>query len=177
MVYDPCHPIIDNVFFEFTGMATGQSNIEIQTGDFGRSTIELSVNVICSQGYNGTDCNTFCEEINGVLTCREGEAPTASSSINPSSSAICMATDPTSTLSTSNQPTTDPTTSESVTDPSTSATSEGTDGNNLTSNQSPIISTAGGLIDRKSDNTLAIAGWCRCRGSSTPMHVYWWDYS
>ena len=164
MVYDPCHPIIDNVFFEFTGVATDQSNIEMQIGDFGRSTIELSVNVICSQGYNGTDCNTFCEEINGVLTCREGEAPTASSTVNPSSSAICMATDPTSTLSTSNQPTTDPTTSESVTDPSTSAssqatdaTSEGADGDNLTSSQSPIISTAVGLIDRESDNTLAIA--------------------
>lgn len=157
-MYDPCHPIIDDVFFEFTGVATDQSNIEMRTGDFGRSTIELSVDVICSQGYNGTDCNTFCEEINGVLTCREGEAPTASSTINPTSSTICMTTDPTSTLSTSNQPTTDPTTSESDTDPSTSTSSQATDAtSDLTSSQDPIISTAGGLIDRESDNTLAIA--------------------
>ena len=136
-MYDPCHPIIDDVFFEFTGVATDQSNIEMRTGDFNRSTIELSVNVICSQGYNGTDCNTFCEEINGVLTCREGEAPTASSTINPTSSTICMTTDPTSTLSTSSP--------------------EGTDGDDLTSSQDPIISTPGGLVDEESDNTLAIA--------------------
>ena len=166
VMYDPCHPIIDDVFFEFTGVATDQSNIEMRTGDFNRSTIELSVNVICSQGYNGTDCNTFCEEINGVLTCREGEAPTASSTINPTSSTICMTTDPTSTLSTSNQPTTDPTTSEPDTDPSTStsnqatdATSEETDGIDLTSSQGQnlIISMPGGLSDQESDNTLAIA--------------------
>jgi hypothetical protein len=140
LTYDPCHPIIDNIFFEFTGVTADQRiSIEMQTGDFGRATIELSVNVICSQGYNGTDCNTFCEEINGILTCREVEMPTTPSAVNPaSSSTICMITDPTSNSS-----------------QATDATSDSID---LTSSQSPVVSTAGGLIDPQgSDNTLAIA--------------------
>ncbi len=137
-MYDPCHPIIDNVFFEFAGV-TADLSIETQTGDFGRATIELSVNAICSQGYNGTDCNTFCEEINGTLTCREDDIPTTPSVVNPiSSSTICMITDPTS-------------------DSISQATDAISDGIDLTSSQSPVISTPGGLIDQGSDNTLAIA--------------------
>lgn len=150
-MYDPCHPIIDNVFFEFTGVtATNQRVIELQTGVFSRSTIELSVNVICAQGYNGTDCNTFCEEINGTLTCREDEitVPTTSSAVNPASSGtICMATDPTSTLSPSSQPTT----SEQETD-DTSTSSPTSSSSSVT-----VLVSTGGLSNQRSVNILAIA--------------------
>ena len=139
-MYDPCHPIIDNVFFEFTGItATNQGVIDMQTGDFGRSTIELSVNVICAQGYNGTDCNTFCEEIGGTLTCRDDEIPTAPSVVNPTSSeTICMATDPTS-------------------DPSTQTIDTSTSSQNSSSSSVTVLVSTGGLSNQRSDNILAIA--------------------
>ena len=145
-MYDPCHPIIDNIYFEFTGVtATGQSVIETQIGDSIRSTIELSVNVICAQDYNGTDCNTFCEEINSVLTCREDEIPTAPSVVNPTSSeTICM----TQETSTTDEP------PSTMSQPATSTSSQ------TSSNQGPGDSTTvavGGLTNRESDNTLAIA--------------------
>ena len=73
-MFDQDDPLIDDVFFEFTGVtATNDIVILEETGVFNRSTIDLSVNVICAVGYNGTDCNTFCEEINGTLMCREDE--------------------------------------------------------------------------------------------------------
>ena len=173
-MYDPCHPIIDNIFFEFTGVtATDQSVIEMQTGDFGRSTIELAVNAICAQGYNGTDCNTFCEEINSVLTCREDEIPTAPSVVNPTSSeTICM-TQETSTMDEPQSTTSQPATStdeprSTMSQPATSTSSQ------TSSNQGPGDSTTvavggltnqedsttvevGGLTNQESDNTLAIA--------------------
>ena len=147
-MYDPCHPIIDNIYFEFTGvMATGQSVIETQIGDSIRSTIELSVNVICAQGYNGTDCNTFCEEINSVLTCREDEIPTAPSVINPTSSeTICM----TQETSTTDEPPS--TTSQPATSTSSQTSSNQGPGDSIT-----VAVTVGGLTNQESDNTLAIA--------------------
>ena len=70
--FDLSDPLIDNIFFEFTEVApTGAAVIQDETGDFGRVTIELSVNVVCAEGFNGSDCNTFCEEIESALTCRE----------------------------------------------------------------------------------------------------------
>lgn len=71
--FDQSDPLIDNIFFEFSGVQASSSQpvIQEETGDFGRVTIELSVTVICAEGFNGSDCNTFCEEIEGVLTCRE----------------------------------------------------------------------------------------------------------
>lgn len=157
-MYDPCHPIIDNVFFEFTGVVASDPSftIEQQTGDFGRATIDLAVNVICAEGYNGTDCNTFCEEINGVLTCREDDVPTAPSIVNPTSSGtICTTGDPPATSG----PITD------LTSPSIQATSgQETDNNiDLTSTlsqgtgDSMTVALTGGLAERGSDNTLAIA--------------------
>ena len=123
-MFDQNDPLIDNIFFEFTGVpATGQVvNIE-ETGDFNRSTIELSVNVVCAQGYNGTDCNTFCEEINGTLTCSEEDIPTTPSIVT---------TDDVDLTSTSSSQT-----SSSQDDSTTVPTS--------------------GLINERSDNTLAIA--------------------
>ena len=164
-MYDPCHPIIDNVFLEFTGVtATNQGVIEVQTGDFGRSTIELSVNVICALGYNGTDCNTFCEEIDGTLTCRDDELPTTPSVVNPTSSeTICMVTDPTSTLSPSSQPATsgpdtDPTSASSGdTDPSTQTIDTSTSSQTSSSFSVTVLVSTGGLSNQRSDNILAIA--------------------
>lgn len=70
--FDLSDPLIDNVFFEFAEVAPmGTAVIQDETGDFGRVTIELSVNVVCAEGFNGSDCNTFCEEIESILTCRE----------------------------------------------------------------------------------------------------------
>ena len=143
-MYDPCHPIIDNVFFEFTGVtATNQGVAGLQTGDFGRSTIDLVVNAICAQGYNGTDCNTFCEEIDGTLTCREDEimVPTTSTVVNPTSSeTICM-TDPTSSQTNSVQETDDTSTSSQTS----------------TSSSVTVLVSTSGLSTQRSDNILAIA--------------------
>ena len=47
------------------------AEVQSQTGDFNRVTIEVSVNVICAEGFNGSDCNTFCESTEGILSCRE----------------------------------------------------------------------------------------------------------
>ena len=70
--FDLSDPLIDNVFFEFTEVApTGIAVVQDETGDFGRVTIELSVNVVCAGGFNGSDCNTLCEEIESTLICRE----------------------------------------------------------------------------------------------------------
>lgn len=165
-MYDPCHPIIDDVYFEFTGV-TELFQVQEQTGDFGRSTIELSVNAICAQDYNGTDCNTFCEEINGTLTCREDDnlVTTATSVINPmSSETICTtqgATDDTST-STIPERDTDPTTtsgqiiSAQDADSIDRSTSIAKLLQPLPGGGSPTAPVDGGLT-RRSDNTLVIA--------------------
>ena len=47
------------------------AEVQSQTGDFNRVTIEVSVNVICAEGFNGSDCNTFCESTEGILSCRD----------------------------------------------------------------------------------------------------------
>ena len=136
-MFDQSDPLIDNVFFEFTGVtSTNELVILEESGVFNRSTIDLSVNVICALGYNGTDCNTFCEEINGTLTCREDEI-------------IMPTTPPAATVTTS-------TDDNNVTDP------EPTNPTSTQSSQTPSSldgSTAisvGGLAIERSDNTLAI---------------------
>ena len=70
--FDLSDPLIDNIFFEFTEVdPAGAAAIQAETGDFGRVTIDLSVNVVCAEGFNGSDCNTFCEQIEDTLICRE----------------------------------------------------------------------------------------------------------
>ena len=72
--------LIDNIFLEFTGLVAlpfeqvsfVRTLLQEGTGDFGRSTIRVGVNAICAQGFNGSDCGTFCEEINGTLICEQG---------------------------------------------------------------------------------------------------------
>ena len=167
-MYDPCHPIIDNVFFEFTGVtAADQVVVEQQTGDFGRSTIELSVNVICAQGYNGTDCNTLCEEINGTLTCREDEITTTPSVVNPTSSETICTTQGTtdeiiviSTSTTSGQDTADPTTTSGQTtaqDTESIDTSTSGQVSSIMPGGGSTTVSVGGLTNERSDNILAIA--------------------
>ena len=72
-VFDQNDPLIDNIFFEFTEVQVSSPFLsKEETGDFNRVTIRLGVSVICAEGFNGSDCNTFCEEVDGTLTC-EGE--------------------------------------------------------------------------------------------------------
>ena len=74
--FDPNDPLIDSVFFEFTGIeATSvQPVIMDQIGDFERVTLRMSATVDCAEGFNGSDCSTFCEEIDGTVICSVGEA-------------------------------------------------------------------------------------------------------
>ena len=73
--------LIDNVFLEFSDLTAlpfelvsfVQTVFMEQTGDFGRVTIRVGVNVICAQGFSGSDCSTFCaEDSNGSMVCEQG---------------------------------------------------------------------------------------------------------
>ena len=72
--------LIDNIFLEFTNLVAlpfnqasfVQTVLQEGTGDFGRITINVGVNVVCAQGFNGSDCSTFCQEIDGNLVCEQG---------------------------------------------------------------------------------------------------------
>ena len=73
--------LIDNVFLEFSDLTALPFDLVsfVETvfleemGDFGRVAIRAGVNVICAQGFNGSDCSTFCtEDSNGNLVCEQG---------------------------------------------------------------------------------------------------------
>ena len=73
--------LIDNVFLEFSDLTVLpfelvsfiQTVFMEQTGDYGRVTIRIGVNAICAQGFNGSDCSTFCaEDSNRTLVCERG---------------------------------------------------------------------------------------------------------
>ena len=73
--------LIDNVFLEFSNLTVlpfelvffVQTVFMEQTGDYGRVMIRIGVNAICAQGFNGSDCSTFCaEDGNGTLVCEQG---------------------------------------------------------------------------------------------------------
>ena len=72
--------LIDNIFLEFTDIVALPFNqvlfvetmSEEETGDFGRVSVSIGVNVICAEGFNGSDCSTLCEDVNGILVCEEG---------------------------------------------------------------------------------------------------------
>lgn len=72
--------LIDNVFLEFANLVPLPFNqasfvrtvLQEATGDFGRVTINVGVNVICAQGFNGSDCSTFCQETDENLVCEQG---------------------------------------------------------------------------------------------------------
>lgn len=73
--------LIDNIFLEFSDLTALpfdlvsfiQTVFMKETGDFGRVTIRIGVNVICALGFNGSDCSTFCtEDTSGSLICEQG---------------------------------------------------------------------------------------------------------
>lgn len=72
--------LIDNAFLEFTNLVPLPFNqasfvrtvLQEAMGDFGRVTINVGVNVICAQGFNGSDCSTLCQEIDESLVCEQG---------------------------------------------------------------------------------------------------------
>lgn len=73
--------LIDNVFLEFSELTAlpfelvsfVQTVFVEQTGDYGRVTIRIGANAICAQGFNGSDCSTFCaQDGNGALLCEQG---------------------------------------------------------------------------------------------------------
>lgn len=74
--------LIDNVFLEFAELVPllfNQASF-VQTvfregvGDFGRITIRVGASAICAEGFNGSDCSTFCQDIDGdgSLVCEQG---------------------------------------------------------------------------------------------------------
>lgn len=73
-------PLIDNIFIEVVNLTAGRfedrnSLISVPydaTGVYGRASIQLRINAHCAAGYNGSDCGTFCQDVNGELTCEEG---------------------------------------------------------------------------------------------------------
>ena len=73
--------LIDNVFLEFSDLTAlpfelvsfVRTVLVEQMGDYGRVTISIGVSTICAQGFNGSDCSTFCAENgNGTLVCEQG---------------------------------------------------------------------------------------------------------
>ena len=73
--------LIDNVFLEFSDLTAlpfelvsfVQTVLVEETGDYGIVTISVGVSTICAQGFNGSDCSTFCAENgNGTLVCEQG---------------------------------------------------------------------------------------------------------
>ena len=72
--------LIDNVFLEFADVVAllfeqvsfVRTIVQEGVGDSGRVTIVAGLNAICAQGFNGSDCSTFCQEIDESLTCEKG---------------------------------------------------------------------------------------------------------
>ena len=72
--------LVDNVFLEFTDVIAlpfqqasfVQTVLQEQVGDYGQVTLKVGVNAICAEGFNGSDCSTFCRNMNGVLICEQG---------------------------------------------------------------------------------------------------------
>ena len=81
--------LIDNVFLEFTDVVALPFNqvsfvrtiLREEEGDFDRVTIMAGLNAICAQGFNGSDCSTFCQEIDGSLSCEQGACALISNSV------------------------------------------------------------------------------------------------
>ena len=81
--FDPpfVDPLIDNIFIEVTDLPAGSfenrnSLALVQyetTGEFGKASIQFRVNAHCARGYNGSDCSTFCQDIDGTLMCEQGQ--------------------------------------------------------------------------------------------------------
>jgi hypothetical protein len=75
--------LIDNVFLEFSDLTAlpfefvsfVQTVFMEKMGDYGRVTISIGVSAICAQGFNGSDCSTFCAENgSGTLVCEQGRS-------------------------------------------------------------------------------------------------------
>ena len=72
--------LIDNIFLEFTDVVAlpfrqasfVQTVLEKGIGDHGQVTVQVGVNVICAEGFNGSDCSTFCRDMDEVLVCEQG---------------------------------------------------------------------------------------------------------
>ena len=70
-------PLIDNAFVDVSVPAS-LSAFETSTvinnvvGTFNRASFRLGLNVVCVRGFNGSDCNTFCDTHNNRTTCYEG---------------------------------------------------------------------------------------------------------
>ena len=72
--------LIDNVFLEYMGVVAlpfnqasfVQTMLQEQVGDYGQVTVKVGVNAICAEGFNGSDCRTFCQDMDGVLVCEQG---------------------------------------------------------------------------------------------------------
>lgn len=89
--FDASDPLIDNIFFEFTGLPLDMAMIQSEMGDFNHVSIEVSITVICADRFNGSDCNTLCvEETEGIVTCREvlAVSTTTPISVDPDSTTL-----------------------------------------------------------------------------------------
>ena len=78
---DDAVKLIDNIFLEFTNVEALPFNqasfvrtvLSTQVGDYDKATVEVGVNAVCAEGFNGSDCSTFCQnDINGDLVCEQG---------------------------------------------------------------------------------------------------------
>ena len=81
--FDPpfTNPLIDDIFIEVTDLPAVLYEERVSlgtvpyeaTGDFGRASLQLRVSALCARGYNGSDCNTFCQDVDGEVTCEQGQ--------------------------------------------------------------------------------------------------------
>ncbi len=72
-------PLIDEVYFQFNVSASlfserlsAMQQQLTSTGVFGRIVVTLRVKVHCAEGWNGTNCETFCDFSSGNATCSQG---------------------------------------------------------------------------------------------------------
>ncbi len=72
-------PLIDDAIVDLSVAAKlfGESSLSFTlfnsvVGRFNRTSFRLGVGVMCARGFNGSDCNTFCDTSNNITTCYEG---------------------------------------------------------------------------------------------------------